>query len=162
MNFTNLVLHGLSSISVYFDTLSVRILKLSLFGVLVCFLSVLSILYIKLFTESSIPGWASNLILIIFSIILQLFRNEHALGMQTKENNETTIRLRGGNSSDQTRIPGTFSGLAKQARVSGTVHLLGIVSKDGRVEQLQVTSGPALLVHAVADAVRRWAYSRRC
>lgn len=73
MNFTNLVLHGLSSISVYFDTLSVRILKLSLVGVLVCFLSVLSILYIKLFTESSIPGWASNLILIIFSIILQLF-----------------------------------------------------------------------------------------
>lgn len=73
MNFTNLVLHGLSSISVYFDTLSVRILKLSLIGVLVCFLSVLSVLYIKLFTESSIPGWASNLILIIFSIILQLF-----------------------------------------------------------------------------------------
>jgi len=72
MNFTSLVLHGLSSISVYFDSLSVRILKLSLFGVLLCFLSVLSILYIKFFTESSIPGWASNLILIIFSIILQL------------------------------------------------------------------------------------------
>lgn len=72
MNFTSLVLHGLSSISVYFDSLSVRILKLSLFGVSLCFLSVLSILYIKFFTESSIPGWASNLILIIFSIILQL------------------------------------------------------------------------------------------
>jgi hypothetical protein len=71
MNFTGLVLHGLSSISVYFDSLSVRILKLSLIGVLVCFLSVVSILYIKFFTESSIPGWASNLILIIFSIILQ-------------------------------------------------------------------------------------------
>lgn len=72
MNFTSLILHGLSSISVYFDFLSVRILKISLFGVGLCFLSVISILYIKLFTESSIPGWASNLILIIFSIILQL------------------------------------------------------------------------------------------
>lgn len=72
MNFTSLILHGLSSISVYFDFLSVRILKLSLFGMLVCFLSVLSILYIKFFTDASIPGWASNLILIIFSIILQL------------------------------------------------------------------------------------------
>ncbi len=71
MNFTSLVLHGLSSISVYFDFLSVRILKLSLFGVFVCFLSVMSVLYIKFFTDSSIPGWASNLILIIFSIILQ-------------------------------------------------------------------------------------------
>jgi hypothetical protein len=72
MNFTSLVLHGLSSISVYFDSLSVRILKLSLFGVLICFLSVILVLYIKCFTYSSIPGWASNLILIIFSIILQL------------------------------------------------------------------------------------------
>lgn len=72
MNFTNLILHGLSSISVYFDFLSVRILKLSLFGVGICFVSVLSVLYIKFFTESSIPGWASNLILIFFSIILQL------------------------------------------------------------------------------------------
>ena len=72
MNFTSLVLHGLSSISVYFDFLSVRILKLSLFGVAACFISVISVLYIKFFTESSIPGWASNLILIIFSIILQL------------------------------------------------------------------------------------------
>lgn len=72
MNFTNLVLHGLSSISVYFDFLSVRILKLSLFGVIACFISVLTVLYIKFFTDSSIPGWASNLILIIFSIILQL------------------------------------------------------------------------------------------
>lgn len=72
MNFTSLVLHGLSSISVYFDSLSVRILKLSLFGVLICFLSVISVLYVKFFTDASIPGWASNLILIIFSIILQL------------------------------------------------------------------------------------------
>ena len=72
MNFTSLVLHGLSSIAVYFDFLSVRILKLSLFGVVVCFASVVSVLYIKFFTEASIPGWASNLILIIFSIILQL------------------------------------------------------------------------------------------
>jgi glycosyltransferase involved in cell wall biosynthesis len=72
MNFTSLVLHGLSSISVYFDFLSVRILKLSLFGVGICIVSVLVILYFKLFTVLAIPGWASNLILIIFSIILQL------------------------------------------------------------------------------------------
>ena len=71
MNFTGLIIHGLSSISVYFDFLSVRILKLSFFGVLICLLSVVSILYVKFFTEASIPGWASNLTLIIFSIILQ-------------------------------------------------------------------------------------------
>ena len=73
MNFTNLILHGLSSISVYFDSLSVRILKLSLFGVLLCFLAVIGILSVRIFTDQSIPGWASSLILIIFGIILQLF-----------------------------------------------------------------------------------------
>lgn len=72
MNFTSLVLHGLSSISVYFDSLSVKILRLSVMGVIFCLVSVACVLYLKLFTESSIPGWASNLILIIFSIILQL------------------------------------------------------------------------------------------
>ncbi|HOZ74423.1 MAG TPA: hypothetical protein PLS51_01100 [Flavobacterium sp.] len=73
MRFTNLVLQGLSSMSVYFDTLSVRILKLSLLGIVVCLLSVAAVLYVKLFTDASIPGWASNLILIIFTMILQLF-----------------------------------------------------------------------------------------
>lgn len=73
MNFTSLVLHGLSSIAVYFDFLSVRILKLSLYGIGLCFVSVLCVLYLKFFTDSSIPGWTSSLILIIGSIILQLF-----------------------------------------------------------------------------------------
>jgi glycosyltransferase involved in cell wall biosynthesis len=72
MNLTSLILHGLSSISVYFDSLSIRILKLALLGVAFCFLAVIGVIYIKLFTTQSIPGWASNLILIIFSIILQL------------------------------------------------------------------------------------------
>lgn len=73
MNFTSLVLHGLSSIAVYFDFLSVRILTLSLYGIGLCFISVLCVLYLKFFTDSSIPGWTSSLILIIGSIILQLF-----------------------------------------------------------------------------------------
>jgi hypothetical protein len=73
MNFNSLVLHGLSSIAVYFDYLSVKILKLSLYGILLCFLSVIYILSEKLFTNSAIPGWASSLILIVSGIILQLF-----------------------------------------------------------------------------------------
>jgi len=73
MNFNSLVLHGLSSIAVYFDQLSIKILKLSLGGIVVCFLSVVYILGEKLFTDFAIPGWASSLILIISGIILQLF-----------------------------------------------------------------------------------------
>lgn len=73
MNFNNLIIHGLSSIAVYFDFLSLRILRYSLYGIGVCTVSVLFILYQKLFTNEAIPGWASSLILIISGIILQLF-----------------------------------------------------------------------------------------
>ena len=73
MNFNSLIIHGLSSIAVYFDFLSLRILRYSLYGIGICFVSVLFILYQKLFTDNAIPGWASSLILIISGIILQLF-----------------------------------------------------------------------------------------
>lgn len=73
MNFYNLTIHGLSSISVYFDFLSLRILKFTLYGILLCAISIFYILYQKIFTENAIPGWASSLTLILAGIMLQLF-----------------------------------------------------------------------------------------
>jgi len=48
--------------------------------------------------------------------------------------------------------------LARQARVSGTVQLIGVIAKDGTIQQLQVVSGHPLLVKAALDAVRQWIY----
>jgi TonB family protein len=48
--------------------------------------------------------------------------------------------------------------LAIAAHISGTVRLIGIVAKDGTVQQIRVISGPALLVEAALDAVRQWIY----
>ena len=48
--------------------------------------------------------------------------------------------------------------LAKQARVSGTVQLTGVIAKDGSIEQLQVISGNPLLVSAALAAVKQWIY----
>jgi hypothetical protein len=73
MNFNSLIIHGLSSIAVYFDFLSLRILRCTLYGIAICCLSVGIILYKKFFSHTAIPGWASSLILIISGIILQLF-----------------------------------------------------------------------------------------
>ncbi len=73
MNFNNLILHGLSSIAVYFDYLSLKILRFSLYGILLCTISVVIVLFKKYVTDSAIPGWASSLLLIISGIILQLF-----------------------------------------------------------------------------------------
>lgn len=48
--------------------------------------------------------------------------------------------------------------LAKQARIQGVVRLLGVISKDGRIMNLQVLSGHPLLVNAAVDAVKQWIY----
>ena len=48
--------------------------------------------------------------------------------------------------------------LAIAAHISGTVRLIGVVAKDGTVQQIRVISGPALLVEAALAAVRQWIY----
>lgn len=57
------------------------------------------------------------------------------------------------------RVVPIYPPIAKQARVSGSVRLEGIIAKDGTIQQLRVISGHALLVRAAMDAVRQWVYS---
>jgi protein TonB len=47
---------------------------------------------------------------------------------------------------------------ASEFRISGTVHLLGIIAKDGTIQRLQVLSGHPLLRQAALDAVSQWVY----
>ncbi|MBI4910880.1 MAG: energy transducer TonB, partial [Acidobacteria bacterium] len=56
------------------------------------------------------------------------------------------------------RVIPPYPPLAKAARIQGTVRLMGILSKEGRIIQLQVLSGHPLLVTAALDAVRQWTY----
>jgi protein TonB len=48
--------------------------------------------------------------------------------------------------------------LAKTARVSGVVHLLGVIAKDGTIQNLQLIGGHPLLARAAIEAVRQWVY----
>jgi protein TonB len=54
-------------------------------------------------------------------------------------------------------IPG-YPPLAKTARVSGVVHLLGVIAKDGTIQNLQLISGHPLLARAAIEAVSQWIY----
>lgn len=56
------------------------------------------------------------------------------------------------------RVVPLYPPIARQAHVSGAVHLTGIIAKDGSIRQLQVISGNPLLVRAALDAVRQWLY----
>jgi protein TonB len=47
---------------------------------------------------------------------------------------------------------------ARQLRISGTVHLLGIIAKDGTIQRLQALSGHPLLRQAAIEAVSQWVY----
>lgn len=48
--------------------------------------------------------------------------------------------------------------LAKTARVSGIVHLIGAIAKDGTVQNLQLISGHPVLARAAMEAVRQWIF----
>lgn len=52
----------------------------------------------------------------------------------------------------------TYPALARAARISGVVQLVGVVGTDGRIKHLQLVSGHPLLVEAALAAVRRWVY----
>jgi periplasmic protein TonB len=49
--------------------------------------------------------------------------------------------------------------LAIQARIQGNVLLHAVISRDGRVSELQALSGHPLLVSTALEAVRQWRYS---
>ncbi len=56
------------------------------------------------------------------------------------------------------RVVPAYPPLARQARISGTVELVGVIARDGTIEDLHVVSGHPLLVKAALDAVRQWIY----
>lgn len=48
---------------------------------------------------------------------------------------------------------------ARAMRISGTVRLQAVISRDGRIQSLALMSGHPLLVPAALAAVRQWVYS---
>jgi periplasmic protein TonB len=74
----------------------------------------------------------------------------------------TTARIRVGGSVQEGKIlrqvAPVYPALARMAHVSGRVRLEAIIAKNGKIENLQVISGPPMLVHAALEAVRQWVY----
>jgi TonB family protein len=56
------------------------------------------------------------------------------------------------------RIEPRYPPLALQTRQAGTVVLHAIISRDGRINALEVVSGSPFFVQAALDAVRQWRY----
>jgi len=73
MNFTTLVLHGLSAVSVHIDLVAVRLLVASIGFILVSILAILTVIGIKMFTVLAIPGWTSFVVLGLIIVVMQAF-----------------------------------------------------------------------------------------
>ncbi|HNW96931.1 MAG TPA: glycosyltransferase family 2 protein [Bacteroidales bacterium] len=73
MNLSSLVLHGLSSISVHFNTVATRLLIFSVVSIFIIILAMLSILGVKIFTDMAIPGWTSNMIFLLLILGIEIF-----------------------------------------------------------------------------------------
>ena len=56
------------------------------------------------------------------------------------------------------RVEPIYPFVARQARISGTVELSGIIGTDGRIRELHVTGGNPWLAQAALEAVRQWIY----
>jgi glycosyltransferase involved in cell wall biosynthesis len=71
MNYIQLVIHGLSAISIYGDVIGVRALMATLLLALVSFVLILVAIGIRSATDLAIPGWATYVIGLSFIILLQ-------------------------------------------------------------------------------------------
>mgnify|MGYP001473470125 CR=1 FL=1 len=71
MRFPNLVLHGLSGISIYLEIAIVRMLIAALGVILFSMLGFMVVVYIRFFTPLAIPGWATNLTIGLAMVVFQ-------------------------------------------------------------------------------------------
>lgn len=56
------------------------------------------------------------------------------------------------------KVMPVYPPLAKSARVQGMVEFTALISKEGRVENLQLVHGHPLLVQAAQEAIEQWRY----
>jgi protein TonB len=56
------------------------------------------------------------------------------------------------------RVQPQYPPLARQARIQGIVVLRAMISREGKIENLQVITGHPLLVRSAMDAVLQWRY----
>jgi periplasmic protein TonB len=56
------------------------------------------------------------------------------------------------------KVTPLYPPLARSARISGVVRLIGTIGKDGTIRDLQLISGHPLLARAAMEAVEQWIY----
>jgi polyisoprenyl-phosphate glycosyltransferase len=73
MNFGSLLLHGLGAVGVFIETIAGRLLMFSILMIALSIMAMSVVLFIKLFTDNAIPGWATTILSSMLIVLLQGF-----------------------------------------------------------------------------------------
>ena len=73
MNFQALLLHGLGAIGVFIEVIASRLLLFSFFLIAISIIAIAVILFIKIFTDKAVPGWATSALSSMLIVLLQSF-----------------------------------------------------------------------------------------
>jgi uncharacterized integral membrane protein len=73
MSIISLIQHGISSITVNIDIVSVRLLLFSVFLIVLTGIMFLGLIWVKFFSDYAIPGWTSSIAIGLLMIMLQAF-----------------------------------------------------------------------------------------
>lgn len=73
MSTIGLIQHGISSITVSIDIVSVRLLIFTFSLIIVTAILLISLFYVRFFTNFAIPGWTSSIAISLLMIMLQAF-----------------------------------------------------------------------------------------
>ncbi|MDG1277524.1 MAG: glycosyltransferase [Algoriphagus sp.] len=71
MNFTQLIIHGLSGIAIFADIVTTRIILFSLTSILFSLLGIVIVVGIRFTTNMAIPGWATYSVLALAILLFQ-------------------------------------------------------------------------------------------
>ena len=90
MNFTRLILHGFSSVSVYADFMAMRLILLSFFLIAITFTGIIVVALIRFLTDLAVPGWATFTVLglgivLFLALFLAFFLLFNILSLKTQK-----------------------------------------------------------------------------
>ncbi len=90
MSFTNLILHGLSAVSVHADLMAIRLIIFSFILIIVNIIAIVTVFCVRMFTTLAVPGWATLTILtlgivLFLSILLGLILLFNILTLKTQK-----------------------------------------------------------------------------
>ena len=71
MNFTQLIIHGLSGIAIFADVVTTRIILFSLATIISSLIGIMVVIGVRFSTEMAIPGWATYSVLALAILLFQ-------------------------------------------------------------------------------------------